>query len=68
MFLIVLSARWLGIRLQFIGACIVLSAAMFAVASRGHINSGLVGLSITYALQVLPFADTITYYLQKICR
>ena len=39
-------------RLEFIGTLVVLSAALFAVISRGTISSGLVGLSITYALQV----------------
>ncbi|KAK2178694.1 hypothetical protein NP493_533g01002 [Ridgeia piscesae] len=46
------SNRWLGIRLELIGAFIVLSAALFAVLSRGSVNSGVVGLSITYALQI----------------
>ncbi|KAI0238037.1 Multidrug resistance-associated protein 1 [Lamellibrachia satsuma] len=46
------SNRWIGIRLELIGAFIVLSAALFAVLSRGNVNSGVVGLSITYALQI----------------
>ena len=50
--------RWLAIRLEFIGNLIILSAAMFAALQRnypgalGRINPGLVGLSISYALQV----------------
>ena len=50
--------RWLAIRLEFIGNLIILFAALFAALQRnysgifGRINPGLVGLSITYALQV----------------
>ncbi|KJE98072.1 multidrug resistance-associated protein 3, variant [Capsaspora owczarzaki ATCC 30864] len=46
------SNRWLAIRLEFIGNLIVLLAALFAVLGRDSVNPGLVGLSISYALQV----------------
>ena len=44
--------RWLAIRLEFIGNLIIFFAAVFAVVSRNSLQSGLVGLSVTYALQV----------------
>ncbi|KAK5612185.1 hypothetical protein CRENBAI_022816 [Crenichthys baileyi] len=44
--------RWLAIRLQFLGNLVVFFAALFAVVSRNSIDSGLVGLSISYALNV----------------
>ncbi|XP_041372529.1 multidrug resistance-associated protein 1-like [Gigantopelta aegis] len=45
------SNRWLGWRLEFVGSLIVLAAALFAVSEDG-LEGGLVGLSISYALQV----------------
>ena len=44
--------RWLAVRLEFIGNCLILFAALFAVLSRDKIMSGLVGMSLTYSLQV----------------
>ena len=53
------TCRWLAIRLEFIGNLIILFAALFAVVQRIYgsslhmpISAGLVGLSISYALQV----------------
>ena len=45
--------RWLAVRLEFVGNSVVLFAALFAVIERGHIDGALVGLSISYALQVV---------------
>ncbi|KAK3703287.1 hypothetical protein RRG08_017331 [Elysia crispata] len=45
------SNRWLSVRLEFLGNLLVLSAAMFAVVSE-NVNQSLVGLSVSYALQI----------------
>jgi hypothetical protein len=44
--------RWLGIRLEAIGNFIIFFTALFGVVGRDGIESGLVGLSITVALEV----------------
>jgi ATP-binding cassette, subfamily C (CFTR/MRP), member 1 len=47
--------RWLAIRLEFFGAVIILSAAGFAiisVSSHSGLSSGMVGLAMSYALQI----------------
>ena len=47
------SRRWLGVRLEFLGNCLVLGATLFSIFS--DLNGAIVGLSITYALQVHTF-------------
>jgi ATP-binding cassette subfamily C (CFTR/MRP) protein 1 len=51
-FLSTTANRWLGLRLEFVGTAVVFGAAIFAVVSRNSLAAGLVGLSITYALQL----------------
>lgn len=52
------AARWLAIRLEFLGFIVVLTASLIAVLSRGSISPGIAGLSVAYSLtitQVLSF-------------
>lgn len=47
----IIANRWLAVRLEMVGNLIILFAALFAVLGTEK-DSGLVGLSVTYALQV----------------
>lgn len=47
-----ISNRWLAVRLEMVGNLIILFAALFAVLKRKDLSPGLVGLSVSYALQV----------------
>ena len=47
--------RWLAVRLEFIGSFIILAAAAFAVisvATGSTLSAGMVGLAMSYALQI----------------
>ena len=47
--------RWLAVRLEFIGSFIILAAATFAIASVSSgsgLSAGMVGLAMSYALQI----------------
>lgn len=47
-----LLTRWLAIRLEAIANILTLSTALFAVLMRHRLTAGVVGLTITYAMQI----------------
>jgi ATP-binding cassette subfamily C (CFTR/MRP) protein 1 len=48
----IISNRWLAIRLEMVGNFIIFFASLFAVLRRDTMSPGLVGLSVSYALQI----------------
>lgn len=44
--------RWLAMRLEFVGNCIIFFAGIFAVVERHNLSGGVVGLSLSYAMSV----------------
>ncbi|XP_021375006.1 multidrug resistance-associated protein 1-like [Mizuhopecten yessoensis] len=60
----IIANRWLAIRLEFVANCIVFFAALFAVLGRDELSAGLVGLSITYALNV---TQTLNWLVRMTC-
>lgn len=59
-----LTNRWLAVRVEFIGTCVVSLAALFAVIERHNIDPGLAGLSISYALNI---TGTLNWYALLVC-
>ncbi|KAM8975402.1 multidrug resistance-associated protein 1-like [Pelodytes ibericus] len=60
----VISNRWLAVRLEFLGNLMVFFAALFAVQAGEKMNSGTVGLSIAYALNI---TQTLNFWVRKAC-
>ncbi|KAJ3109757.1 hypothetical protein HK100_003232, partial [Physocladia obscura] len=46
-----IGARWLGMRLEYIGNTLVFVTSIFGVVSRSSINPALIGLALSYVLQ-----------------
>ncbi|XP_059476483.1 multidrug resistance-associated protein 1 isoform X3 [Neocloeon triangulifer] len=48
----IIANRWLAVRLEMVGNLIIFFSALFAVLGKETMNPGLVGLSVSYALQI----------------
>ncbi|KAG8222673.1 hypothetical protein J437_LFUL002555 [Ladona fulva] len=48
----IIANRWLAVRLEMVGNLIILFSSLFAVIGRDSLNAGIVGLSVSYSLQI----------------
>ncbi|XP_074245585.1 ATP-binding cassette sub-family C member 2-like isoform X2 [Saimiri boliviensis] len=58
----VISDRWLSVRLEFLGNLLVLLAALLAVLAGNSIDSAIVGLSISYTLNI---THSLNFWVKK---
>uniref|UniRef100_A0A8C0TW13 Multidrug resistance-associated protein 1-like n=1 Tax=Canis lupus familiaris TaxID=9615 RepID=A0A8C0TW13_CANLF len=56
--------RWLSVRLEFLGNLMVFFAALLAVLAGNSIDSAIVGLSISYALNI---TQSLNFWVRKAC-
>ncbi|KFH72940.1 hypothetical protein MVEG_00165 [Podila verticillata NRRL 6337] len=59
-----IGERWLTVRLEALGSAIVLMASLFAVLGRNSLSPSMVGMSLSYALNI---TQDITYLVQSMC-
>lgn len=62
-YLTLIAARWLGVRLEFLGYCIVFLTAMFSVIYRDTLSPGIAGISISYALNITAVLGVLVRFL-----
>ncbi|XP_077621782.1 multidrug resistance-associated protein 1-like isoform X2 [Crocuta crocuta] len=60
----VISNRWLSVRLEFLGNLMVFFAALLAVLAGNSVDSAIVGLSISYALNI---TQSLNFWVRKAC-
>ncbi|NXJ75097.1 MRP1 protein, partial [Trogon melanurus] len=60
----VISNRWLAVRLEFLGSLMVFFAALFIVLAGNAVSSSTVGLSISYALNII---QSLNFWVRKAC-
>ncbi|KAG8518496.1 Multidrug resistance-associated protein 1, partial [Galemys pyrenaicus] len=59
-----ISNRWLSVRLEFLGNLMVFFVALLAVLAGNSIDSAVVGLSISYALNI---TQSLNFWVRKAC-
>jgi len=56
---IMIAQRWSGFWMESLGALVVFFASLFSVLNRFDLSPGLVGLSISFGLQVITLLNTL---------
>ncbi|XP_055543851.1 ATP-binding cassette sub-family C member 3-like isoform X2 [Wyeomyia smithii] len=57
--LYIASGRWLGLRLELIGAVVIYFVTMMAIHNQKLIGASNVGVSISYALRLIPLLNAL---------
>ncbi|XP_058886564.1 multidrug resistance-associated protein 1-like, partial [Acipenser ruthenus] len=60
----VISNRWLAVRLELVGILMIFLAALFMVYNTDSMDSGTVGLAMSYALNITA---TLNFWVRKAC-
>ncbi|RXM92016.1 Canalicular multispecific organic anion transporter 1, partial [Acipenser ruthenus] len=59
-----LFSRWLAVRLELVGILMIFLAALFMVYNKDSMDSGTVGLAMSYALNITA---TLNFWVRKAC-
>ncbi|KAI9348568.1 P-loop containing nucleoside triphosphate hydrolase protein [Obelidium mucronatum] len=66
MYMLFTGQRWIQFRLDCIGNVLVLSAAMYAAASRATINPSQIGLALSYLLQCTALLNMTVFQIVEV--
>ncbi|CAH1406919.1 unnamed protein product [Nezara viridula] len=66
MYATIVAEKWLGIRLQLIGGLICFIASLLAIIGKDYLSPGIVGLSISYTLEITILLDMLVVIVAEV--